>query len=119
MLAGDPTEFYRRNGYKIDQIDPARPHIIDMVRSDATAGTAAGDANGIDPRSGLSVRDQPTPAVESGLPFGALSNSERQELERLRDLQKNKERAREYRQRKKAQDAARAAAHVVKVGESG
>lgn len=41
MLAGDPTPFYERNGYVLDQPDPERPHIKDMVLP--TAETMAGD----------------------------------------------------------------------------
>lgn len=43
MLAGDPTDFYLRNGYVVDQPDPTRPHIIDMVLPQGSAGLGVTD----------------------------------------------------------------------------
>jgi GNAT superfamily N-acetyltransferase len=112
MLAGDPTPFYERNGYRIETADPARPHIIDMVRPNALPGEAVGETAEHNSRAELFHNAQPQPGGALGLSNGNMSELERQELESLRKKEQNRERARNYRLMKKQQDADRAAAVV-------
>lgn len=103
MLAGDPTEFYKKCGYICDQPDPERPHIIDMVLplpfSPPPAGEVArtaGDAPALAQCNGAANMGAAEPHIESN------------ELITLRKKEANRERARLYRIKKKEQDAARA-----------
>lgn len=120
MAAGDPTGFYRNNGYVPIQPDPDRPHIIDMLRTDGQHEAQPGEA----PQAAQSAAPPAPPAVASmtqpPVPNGqlgdwgpVLTGPEAAELEKLRKKEANRERARLYRLKKKEQDAGAAVAAVA------
>ncbi|MFZ0407309.1 MAG: GNAT family N-acetyltransferase [Cyanobium sp.] len=94
MQAGDPTGFYERNGYAPQTPDPARPHIVDMVKlSPGAANSAAPTAPPPPP-----VASPALPALPPGVTYEDLAKLER--------MKKNAKRTAEYRERKKAEMAA-------------
>jgi GNAT superfamily N-acetyltransferase len=116
MAAGDPTPFYEHNGYVVETPDPLRPHIKDMVLPPLTP--AARPEEGASSTAQATVLGQAIaqPATTVGqqaarlFEFGEdLAEQERLELEALRKKEKNRERARLYREKKKATTVARAA----------
>jgi len=122
MRAGDPTPFYERNGYIVETPDPARPHIKDMVLPPLNPPlvTGEGDRSAVD----AAASGQAAPGAVSTVgqqaarlfEFGEdLAEQERLELEVLRKKEKNRERARVYREKKKSTTVARVAPGDVQV----
>lgn len=120
MLAGDPTDFYKANGYVVDQPDPARPHILDMVRPGNEEGQQAAAALAASAYVDDAQR-QPVPEPPSSFTFcgcwavgvgpagfdaAASPGSVATPTPTAAGVIANRERARQYRLRKKASLAA-------------
>jgi len=116
MAAGDPTPFYERNGYVVETPDPNRPHIKDMVLPPLNSSPAAGEAAPDGARAAPPGMATPATTQTVGEQAARLfdfgedrAEQERLELEALRKKEKNRERARLYREKKKATTVVRAA----------
>jgi len=109
MLAGDPTEFYLRNGYVIDQPDPSKPHIIDMVLPTSNNGHLSGgepvDTSGQEVP--IELPAGPVDAASNHVAAGPASSNHviltLEQYNELATLKKNRDRIAAYRAKRKAE----------------